>query len=216
MASILIYKLFFFDDRLAGNLVGNVFDFAIIRFQEQLFSQHPTIFLNDFMNPIVTSVLCPLYFMNVFIGVGFVLFLYRVRRIKLEEYILGFTLLCITSFFIFTQIPTVGPYYFLDYEKSMPSQSPCQIFLDSLTSNGIPPTDAFPSLHVGTSAYVLFYSRKISKKIFTFLFIPTILIWASTSYLQVHYFLDIISGIMLALVFCELAPWLEEKWPNTV
>ena len=84
--------------------------------------------------------------------------------------------------------------------------------VESAKAAGERPTAAFPSSHVGIATICLLLAiRTRSKK----LIIPTIIIYIplclSTVYLQAHYTIDAISGLITGIAFYYLFIWLGRK-----
>jgi membrane-associated phospholipid phosphatase len=60
--------------------------------------------------------------------------------------------------------------------------------------------DAFPSLHVAASAFVLMFDYHHRPRWFRIYLVPCVLLWLSTLYLRYHYGVDVLAGFVLALV----------------
>lgn len=67
------------------------------------------------------------------------------------------------------------------------------------------PRDAFPSLHAGLSAVVLWYSWKYGKVAFLILLPFVVGNWISTLYLRYHYLTDVLAGFVVAWLSVVLA-----------
>lgn len=67
------------------------------------------------------------------------------------------------------------------------------------------PRDAFPSLHVGLSAVVLWYAWKHGKTAFLLLLPFVAGNWIATIYLRYHYLIDVLAGFVVAFLGVLLA-----------
>lgn len=74
----------------------------------------------------------------------------------------------------------------------------------------VPPYNAFPSLHVAISAICLLAYRQLKAKIYPWMVVWVFLIIISTVLTKQHYFLDIIGGLILALVSFKTAKHILE------
>ena len=69
-------------------------------------------------------------------------------------------------------------------------------------SNGV---DAFPSIHVAVSLYLLAFDRMYYRRRFWRLLVPCVALWISTIYLRYHYAVDVIAGFAIAAIGLRVA-----------
>jgi membrane-associated phospholipid phosphatase len=99
----------------------------------------------------------------------------------------------------YTLLPAIGPY------KAMADQFAAPLhgywvtdLLTTLYPIGSNLSDAFPSLHVAASAYILLFDLGHRPRWFRAYLLPCVLLWVSTLYLRYHYGVDVLSGFALA------------------
>ncbi len=122
------------------------------------------------------------------------------------------TFLIIVAFYlyyiIFIIFPTAGPqfYFSTDIESSGgPGVFKALVHLAQRIGEG--ETGAFPSSHVGITSIILFQSYRFNKKLFWGILPVALLLFSSTVYIQAHYLIDVVAGILtfpLFLAFSDL------------
>ncbi|MFA6428406.1 MAG: phosphatase PAP2 family protein [Candidatus Buchananbacteria bacterium] len=120
-------------------------------------------------------------------------------------------LICLTSIIGLTGyiiLPAVGPDSYLS-DKFIQSIIGGPIFkLENFIISLVrAPRDTFPSMHVAHTAVILFFCWRRKRFIFWWLLPFVLSVWLSTMYLRYHYFIDVLSGVAVAL----LAYWLYLK-----
>ena len=65
--------------------------------------------------------------------------------------------------------------------------------------------DCFPSGHTELTLLVLYYARVFQKKVFWLLFPIGTGIIISTVYLRYHYLIDVVAGVLVAVVLIAIA-----------
>ncbi len=101
------------------------------------------------------------------------------------------------GFLGYTLLPAPGPYAALPEALDGYVLMPLLAALYPLASNHV---DAFPSLHVGVSVYILLFDLRYDRRRFWYTVLPVCGICLSTVYLRYHYVIDAISGALLAIV----------------
>ena len=103
------------------------------------------------------------------------------------------------GFFGYLLLPAEGPHfsYAAEVAQWLPA-GPAFSFLDPLIKNGCTRSDAFPSLHVAISLYILGFMRSRNRFWFRILLLPVCGLCLATVYLQYHYVIDTIAGAALA------------------
>ncbi len=147
----------------------------------------------------------------------------------------SFTVMC--SFFVFYLVyvflPVAGPQFYFqavtpecveggmfpslgarfDFRDAMlPSPGYVDGFFRHLVEwaqeTGERPTAAFPSSHVGIAFILLYLVRPQSKGFFLALLPFTFLLTLATVYIQAHYLVDVIAGILVSYPVFRLSRWL--------
>ncbi len=190
-----------------GLVVKNInpqdLDYLLIRLDYLIFGFYPTIEVERVMNPFLTDVFqiaySTYYFLPVILGVAL-----KIKGMKEEfEKSLFLILLCFyLSYVGYILVPAVGPRYAIEHlhETQVTGflfSKPIQNILNML--EGVK-RDAFPSGHTAIALTVLFLSYRYVRWLFWLISIPVTLLVFSTVYCRYHYVVDVIGGVLLALV----------------
>ena len=101
------------------------------------------------------------------------------------------------GFIGYTVWPAVGPHQFLDFSQPLTGgwlTRMAKPILDQCSNR----VDAFPSIHVAVSLYLLVFDAWHYRRRFWCLLVPCIALWVSTVYLRYHYCVDVFAGGALA------------------
>ena len=111
--------------------------------------------------------------------------------------------------------PSIGD-YFNHNQELLPGPGYQHGFFYSLVEGsqqvGERPTAAFPSSHVGVSTILMIMAWRASKKLFACLMPFYLLLCGATVYIQAHYLLDAIAGLVSAFVLYVLVTKMFKKW----
>jgi hypothetical protein len=101
------------------------------------------------------------------------------------------------GFIGYTFFPAGGPHRFLKFDQTLAGGWITRVAKPVLdyASNGV---DAFPSIHVAISMYLLVFDRWFYRRRFWRMLIPCVALWISTVYLRYHYCVDVIAGVAIA------------------
>ena len=188
-------------------------DVFLIKADYMLFNGYPTVMLENIMFPFLTDILqiaySSYYFLPITLGIVLV-----IKKDNLSfNHALFLIMLCFyLSYVGYLLWPALGPRYTLNHMqntelKGLFLAEPIQDLLNRL--EGVK-RDAFPSGHTGIALTVLYLSYCFEKKLFT-IFLPFVLgLIFSTVYLRYHYVVDVIAGIVLALITIILGERLYE------
>lgn len=220
---------------LADNLGQRVHFLELIDWEKGLFGQIPTITLqNMFYQPSKASWLD--YFATIFyflhfalpLSFGFILWLYN--RGYFRRFVTGILLLSYAAWLTFLIFPAAPPWmasqqgYISELHKILDvtlQAFPDKWNLPSVYHQFNPnPVAAMPSLHGAYPFLILLFALKFFK-LKAFWFLPYVLLtWFSLVYLGEHYVVDIIAGVIYAIVFYFVALRLHiidwGKWLNRV
>lgn len=214
--------------RIALTFLSMLISFKIVNFYISLFSpiNHDMILLSidkrlffgktpsEWLDPISSAPLAD--FFAIFYSAWFfftyatVLLMLRHSHKAVKEYvfmaIITFYLGYITYFFV----PAIGPEFTLHYAHSI---GPVLALVD-----GAGPwlsRDCFPSLHTGISIVMLVSVWRYQRKWFPFYAVLVTFIILSTQFLRVHYGIDVIAGISLAIMTTLSGPVWLYYWDRT-
>jgi membrane-associated phospholipid phosphatase len=103
------------------------------------------------------------------------------------------------GFIGYTFFPAGGPHRFLEFEQPLKGIWITRLAKPVLdyASNGV---DAFPSIHVAVSLYLLVFDRWNYRRRFWWLLLPCVALWVSTVYLRYHYCVDVIAGFVIGAI----------------
>ncbi len=210
-------------NRLFPNL-----DHIFASWEQSLFGCQPALLFSQALPSNVVSELFDMGYGSYYFMIGFTaLFYYAVRYREFER--ASFVILAsfFTYYVIYIFLPVVGPTfyyhaigiksaaegvfpnvhdYFLNHQQSLPSPGYTDgvfyQFVESAKAAGERPTAAFPSSHVGISTICMllaWHSR--SRKLF-FIYLPFyVFLCCATVYIQAHYLIDAIAGLVTGVVF---------------
>jgi membrane-associated phospholipid phosphatase len=157
--------------------------------------------------PVLTDILqlaySSYYFLPITLGV-----LLKLRRDDAAfDRSLFLIMLCFyLSYVGYMLMPAIGPRYTMHHLQNTELQGfmiagPIQEFLNRL--EGIK-RDAFPSGHTGIALTVLYLAYRFEKRLFL-VFLPVVIaLIFSTVYCRYHYVVDVIGGVLLALIAVAL------------
>jgi len=169
---------------------------------------HPTVWLERFMHPWLTEYLqivySSFYFLPVILGVllwwdrdfdGF--------QRTLAAVATGFYV----SYLAYFAFPALGPRFEIAHLQQKGLEG---IWLTGILRAGLDrleliQRDAFPSGHVGVSLLVLYCAKRFSPRAFVPYLAVVLSLIVSTVYLRYHYVVDVLAGIVLAVVSGWLA-----------
>ncbi|MCW5744710.1 MAG: phosphatase PAP2 family protein [Alphaproteobacteria bacterium] len=106
----------------------------------------------------------------------------------------------------YTLLPAIGPYVAMADHFVVPLHGYwISDLLTALYPIGTNRCDAFPSLHVAASAYILAVDFRYRRLWYYGYLVPCGLLWLSTVYLRYHYGVDVLAGVVLAAVGLAVA-----------
>jgi len=193
-------------------LVHNVnpidYDQLLINIDYGIFGVHPTIWLENLSPPLLIEYFQIVYALFYFLPIILATLLYK-RKAKDDFHffvfviVFGFYLSYATYFFV----PAIGPRFTLNHLHTAPVTG--LWFTESIryTLNVLEniQRDAFPSGHTEITLLTMIYAWHYSRKFFWILSVIGTSLIISTVYLRYHYVIDVIAGILLALIVVFLA-----------
>jgi len=175
------------------------YDDLLWDWDQVLFGDSPALWLGPFITPALTELMSFAY--AAFIPcLLLTLVQYAKGELRTARAFYGglFTLYGV-GYLGYTLLPAVGPYIAMADQFPEPLQGYwITDLLTALYPMGTNRCDAFPSLHVAASAYILAFDFKHRPRWFRRYLVPCMLLWLSTVYLRYHYGVDVVSGFVLA------------------
>ena len=123
--------------------------------------------------------------------------------------------------FITGSFPAVGDYFNLHADRIVSPGWENGLFykmVENAHQAGERPTAAFPSSHVGITVVILLLAWKARTPYqwLTLLLMPfAILMFLATVYIQAHYFIDVVAGIITGILFFYLLSFTYRPTPNS-
>jgi hypothetical protein len=96
-------------------------------------------------------------------------------------------------------VPAGGPHLFAAASPPLASGPIGALVLPPIdaASNGV---DAFPSVHVAVTLYLLAFDARHYRRRFRWTLLPCVALWISTVYLRYHYVVDVAAGALIGLM----------------
>ncbi|MDB6091186.1 MAG: phosphoesterase PA-phosphatase [Gammaproteobacteria bacterium] len=113
------------------------------------------------------------------------------------------------AFMGYTVFPAGGPHLSMTFHTALHGP----LLLDSTLNavhRGSNTVDVFPSVHVAASFYLLLFDWQHSRRRFWWALVPCLVLWWSTLYLRFHYFVDLLAGVVVALI----GLWMARKYED--
>ena len=189
-------------------------DLQLIAVDYALFGVHPTVWLERWTVPWLTEYMQLAYVMFYFLPFVLCAPLYRrgqllAFRISLCALLLGYYV----SYILYFLTPALGPRFYLAADQTVPLTGlwltgPLQTILDAL--EGVQ-RDAFPSGHTAIAIIVLVMAARYQPRLFYPLVVVSVSLILSTVYLRYHYVIDVIAGLLLAVLCLGVTFWLYRE-----
>ena len=119
--------------------------------------------------------------------------------LRFRQCFAGLFVIYALGFIGYTFLPAGGPHRFLEFDRSLTGgwvTGVAKPILDAASNR----VDAFPSIHVAVSFYLLVFDHWYYRRRFWRLLIPCVALWVSTVYLRYHYCVDVVAGFAIAAI----------------
>jgi hypothetical protein len=200
--------------RLIGPLVPvlhpQLYDMELHNADLRLLGRGPSIWQQGLIgHPRVADILS-LCYLGLFVWlISILVYHIYLRRALYQRFMLGLLLVYIGGFLGYLLFPAIGPRFAYPQEWVWLKGGSIYNAADMLNTLLGSRFDVFPSLHGALSGYLLCWQFQHDRRSVVWGFPLMIGIWLSTLYLGFHYFPDLISGGLLAMVSVWAAPRLE-------
>ncbi len=178
-------------------------DPVLIRLDYAIFGFYPTVMAERLMTPLLTDIMqlaySSYYFLPITLGVVLKV---KGRNLEFDRSLFLIMLCFYISYAGYMLMPALGPRFTISHLQGADLSGyfiagHVQEILNRL--EGIK-RDAFPSGHTGIALTVLYLSRRYARELYRF-FLPCVLaLIVSTVYCRYHYVVDVLGGILLALI----------------
>jgi membrane-associated phospholipid phosphatase len=188
---------------LIHGIFPQIFDQYIINFEIWLFGISPNIWLQKFVQPVLTEILQISYSVYwITIPLGGAVFYFK-KEYRHFEYLLYYvTITFFISYACFILFPVAGPRFALADQLVVTYQGICvgSSLRDFITIVGFR-GGAFPSSHVGVALVILIYVWHFKPWLAICLFLPLVTaLSCATIYGQYHYVTDVLAGVLMGLI----------------
>lgn len=203
--AVLIYENL---GNFTSSLTMPLMDIPLYHIDVLIFGETPSLILQNYIHPTLTYLLFLVYLFGYVIPplVLAIMLWVTKRKEQFLEYSHAFVICMYIGFLFYLLVPAVGPkvYYADSFDVDVYGNTVLSTDLmgDIQRYN----KNVFPSMHTALSTLVLLFSRKYGGKLFYLILPIAILVWFSTIYLRMHYFVDLLAGWSLALMMFYLAP----------
>ena len=180
-----------------------------------ILSVYPTVWAERWIHPFITEILYMLYafyFPMPLIVIGWMI--KRKKFQEVEQAVFVLALCYYAAYIIYFFVPVCGPRFYLADLQTLPLDGyllaePIRNIINILEPNKL---DAFPSLHAAILLLTLLIARKYHRAMYL-IFIPVAVgILVSLVYLRYHYVIDVLVGLLLAILSWILGNRLYEKY----
>jgi len=181
---------------------GHARDGILIAADRALLGTDVTVWLQRFIRPWLTDVFYLSYITYYFIGLALGFVLWRRSRRDLQRFIFTLTLCYYVSYAGYFAVPALGPRFALAEAHSVALETTPISKTIERTLNELEQTkyDVFPSGHTMIAVAVLLAAYRRARDVFWVLLPVATLLVLSTVYCRYHYVIDVIAGILLAVV----------------
>lgn len=223
--------------RLIGRVRSSLYDPEMFRLDEIIFRGHLDVWFQRIVSAKLTEAFA--FFYNGLylfpIVVGMTLYL-QWRHREFRSFLLAFVVAGWVGYLGYLLVPVIGPRYFYPELYSVPlyaskvSASMRDAAIQSASEAGMRflalaeqvsdraayggqyPRNCFPSLHTAWGVVVLICSYRYTRPLFYILVIPLLWMIAATSYLRFHYLVDVLAGVLLAIMMVAMMPRIDHFW----
>ena len=192
-------------------LTPRKFDTMLLNWDKALLGETPAVSYQTWSQPWLNDLLM-LGYLFFFIHLVVVPGIYCVRDLaRFRQCIVGLFTLYGVGFLSYTLVPAGGPHRWMTFDVPLAGLVVIPATLDAVNagSNGV---DVFPSLHLAVSLYLLVFDWWHTRARFWIVLVPCILLWLSTVLLRFHYFVDLIGGLLLAVLGLVAAVNFQNRW----
>ena len=197
-----------------GDLIPSIWqrflDDILIHIDHGLFGVHPTVWMERFIQPVLTDFLQLAYASYYFIPISLgIVLAVRKKEKNFDEAVFGIVLCFYLSYIGYLLFPAIGPRFTLNHLQTTGFQaSPMALAIqNALNRLENTKTDAFPSGHTAVALMTLYYAWKARENVLFWVLFPVVsALVISTVYLRYHYVIDVIAGILLNAFTIYLAP----------
>jgi len=215
-SSFVVMGAAFYTMRIGVPLLGNrPADALLLGWDRALLGETPALTLEPWLRPWLEDVSMAGYlffFYYLLAGPGY----YCFKDIQLfRKCIVGLFTMYGLAFTGYTLFPAGGPHYALTFHTALHGRWLVDPLLGAV-NRGSNAVDVFPSVHLAGSLYLLLFDWHYYRRRFWWVLAPCAVLWWSTVYLRFHYFVDLLAGVVVALLGLWTASEYQARQPGVV
>jgi len=209
----ILFGVFYSETDYLNNILFNNLDSIVEKVELSLFSLHPSVLFSKYFPQKWFSELMNFgYFSYYFLIILLPLWLFIRRRDSFQYVVFTITTTFYLFYLFFIIFPVAGPQFYLEESlRTIPDSGIFRELVKLAEWVGEGATAAFPSSHVGMVAIIGYLAYRYADELLIVYLIFGLLICFSTVYIKAHYAIDVIGGIVFALLFLGLSNKLN-KW----
>ncbi len=194
------------------------FDRAFLTIENAIFPVHPTIWLQQFDNPfLVEWMMFGYVFYLLLIPITASWLYFRNKKAESNHLVLSLMITFFLCYIGFILLPVEGPRFAIKDQYSVIFHGYLfKSLADLIERNAMLHGGCFPSAHCAAATVMLLLSFKYDKKLFYWICPIIITLYISTVYGRYHYPLDVIGGMITAVIGIRLSYPLTAWWTNLV
>ena len=183
-----------------------LYDRTLQAIDHALIGQNLSVRLQTWVSPTLTEVMSLCYMLLMPYLLFSLMWYLRGELSSARRFYVGLFSVYAIGFMGYTLLPAHGPYLAMPDQFHVPLDGGLITDLNrQMVLQGSNRVDVFPSLHCAASAYMLLFDYRYKRWRFWLYVLPCIGLWLSTLYLRYHYFIDLMSGFVLALIGLAIA-----------
>ncbi|MBD3232496.1 MAG: phosphatase PAP2 family protein [candidate division Zixibacteria bacterium] len=194
------------------------FDYQIIKFEEAIFGNNPTILLQQISHPLLNEFfhLCYFSYFFLLLVLGIHLFLRREYAV-IDKTVTASTIAYYVSYITFILYPVEGPRLAFAGQYSMKLDGFLFVPLSNFVINSAGlHGGCMPSSHVAVALVTVLISRKYAPKLYPYYLILTSGLLIGTFWGRFHYVSDAVAGAILGFLAVWISEWIYSKlWTNS-
>jgi len=192
---------------------GHARDSVLIAADRALFGTDVTVWLQRFVNPALTTLFYLSYTTYYFIALALGFALLRRSGEDLQRFLFTITLCYYVSYAGYFALPALGPRFALAESHTVVLETTRISAAIERTLNELEHTkyDVFPSGHTMIAVAVLLVAFRRARDVFWYLLPFATLLVLSTVYCRYHYVVDVIAGIVFAVVTVPVGDAIYER-----
>ncbi len=188
-------------------------DEMLVAADRALLGVDPTVWLQRFLRPALTDLFFVSYLSYYFLAIALGVVIWRRSAATARRFIFTLSLAYVLSYAGYFAVPALGPRVALASRHTVPLETTAISRAISSTLDELEHTkfDVFPSGHTMIAVIVLIVAWQRARDAFRWLLPVSICLVISTVYCRFHYVVDVIAGMLLAVVTVPLGDWLYDR-----